>query len=397
MKKGLYSTMRNPPISIQAFVAASALLFAPVRFVSAQAPQTSGTAVRTAEQQFKNIKVLKTVPADQLVQAMHVINGALGVECEYCHDEADRSMDDKEAKLTARKMMTMMMDINMNSFNGKMEVTCYTCHGGKPKPSVVQPLPVTLAVTEDEPKAAPAMPSVDAILDKYVQALGGEQAIRKITSRVITATQDLPTGAGGVIPVPAQVERYQKAPNLTMSISKTDKITVADGYNGSSAWAQNATGVVADAPNPDGMRIRRSADIYESLNLRNEYSQITVDRIEKVNGHDAYMLTGIPAGDLAERLYFDTQSGLLLRKESVIPSVAGDGPFEVDYDEYRNAGHGVKIPYVVRMFPATSRSHLQTHSTIHVQKVQENVPIDDAKFAKPISQPAVAPPPAPAR
>ncbi len=159
-----------------------------------------------------------------------------------------------------------------------------------------------------------------------------------------------------------------------------DKITVADGYDGSTAWAQNAAGVVASPINPDQMRIRRDADLYQSLHLKDEYPQIKVVRMEKVNGRDAYLVEGTPKGDVPERLYFDTQTGLLLRKETVIPTLAGNAPFEVDYDDYRNAGHGVKIPFVIRMFPATSESHLQTHTTIHVQKVQENVPIDDAKF-----------------
>ena len=53
-----------------------------------------------------------------------------------------------------------------------------------------------MAETEEAPKAAPALPSVDDVLAKYVQALGGEQALRKVTSRLITATWELPTGPG---------------------------------------------------------------------------------------------------------------------------------------------------------------------------------------------------------
>ncbi len=200
------------PINFQpkaiSFARGCVLLFAPVLFAGAQQPATG--PVRTAGQQYKNIKVLQDIPADQLVQGMHVINGALGVECEYCHDEADRSKDDKKPKLVARKMLTMMMEINKNSFDGAQTVTCYTCHRGSPEPVKTQPLPVTLAVLEEDAKPGPALPSVDEILAKYIQALGGERSIQKITSRVITATQDLPTGAGGVTPVPAKVEQYQK-------------------------------------------------------------------------------------------------------------------------------------------------------------------------------------------
>jgi Photosynthetic reaction centre cytochrome C subunit len=128
---------------------------------------------------------------------MHVIESSLGVDCEYCHDAKDRSKDDLEPKRTARKMIAMVFDINKNTFNGEQVVTCYTCHRGSPKPigSIVLPIPNPMV---EKPKPLPPnLPAVDQILSTYVQAIGGAQAIRKVTSRVITATRDIPTGPGG--------------------------------------------------------------------------------------------------------------------------------------------------------------------------------------------------------
>src|SRR5579859_4937024 len=71
---------------------------------------------RTAEQQFKNIQVMKGVPAAQVVPSMHLIEKALGVDCLFCHEEEDRSTDTKPPKATARKMIQMVMDINKNNF-----------------------------------------------------------------------------------------------------------------------------------------------------------------------------------------------------------------------------------------------------------------------------------------
>ena len=122
---------------------------------------------------------------------MRVMSGSLGVNCDFCHVE-DRSKDDLVAKQTARKMITMMMDINKNNFDARQEVTCYTCHKGTNDPVS------TLQYSDAEP-AAPAGggeraqgPSVDQIFANYVQALGGEQAMRKVTSVSITETQDAP-------------------------------------------------------------------------------------------------------------------------------------------------------------------------------------------------------------
>ena len=90
-------------------------------------PDNSG---KTAVQAYKNIQILKDIPADQLVPAMQFISASLGVECEFCHVEHAMEKDDKKEKQTARQMMTMMFAINKESFNGRREITCYSCHRG---------------------------------------------------------------------------------------------------------------------------------------------------------------------------------------------------------------------------------------------------------------------------
>lgn len=79
---------------------------------------TQGTTVgpKTAVQQFKNIQVLKDIPADQLIPAMQFISASLGVECEFCHVEGAFEKDDKKPKQTARVMVGMMFTINQDNF-----------------------------------------------------------------------------------------------------------------------------------------------------------------------------------------------------------------------------------------------------------------------------------------
>ena len=142
-------------------------------------------APKTTEQVYKNIQVLKGVPADQLIPAMQFITASLGVQCDFCHVENAFDKDDKETKQTARKMMRMMFAINKDNFDGHREVTCYACHRGAHKP-VITPI-----ITEDggqfigqekmpgeEPNAA-SLPTVDQILGTYLQAVGGPEAAAK--------------------------------------------------------------------------------------------------------------------------------------------------------------------------------------------------------------------------
>src|SRR5205085_11698270 len=108
------------------------------------------------------------------------------------------------------------------------------------------------------------------------------------------------------------------------------------------------------------------------------------------NLRDAYLVIGFLKTDSPDRLYFDKETGLLLRKQTIVPTMVGDQPAEVDYDDYRATASGMKVPFRIHMVPASSGSALATESTVQIEKVEENVPIDDAKFARP---PSKSPPP----
>ena len=357
---------------------------------------------RTAEQQFKNIKVLTGLRADQMNLTMHGITAELGTECVLCHIWEEWDKDVKPTKEIARRMITMVRDMNRTYFGGNNVVTCYTCHQGHEHPVAVAllsdptsmraineaapPLPV-----EEKPKIRPSYPSVDSILAKYVQALGGESALRNVTSRVIHARRDLPTAAGGLIPVLTDVEIYQQAPNLNVMISKAEKFTVAEGFDGASAWTQSAAGVASNLPEPDQQRARRRADFHESLNLAKNYERMQVTGIEKVNGHDAYVLSATPHGDTAERLYFDINTGLLLRRWWTLPTMLSVYPYQMDFDDYRKTNSGVLVPFVIRIVPGSPRVESITNSTLQVIDVQDNVPIDRARFERPAAKPASEP------
>ena len=241
-------------------------------------------------------------------------------------------------------------------------------------------------VAEPREEAKPVLPTVDQILAKYVQALGGEPAIRRVTSRVITGTQYIPTGPGGTVPTPAVVERDLKAPNLFVNIYRTPTYSISLGFDGTRQWSQDQQGRVTEAVKLDTLRAKRSADFYEPLTLKQEYAQLTVRGIENVNGRDTYVVVGTPQGDVAERLYFDTQTGLLLRKLTMLPTPAGNSPFQTDFEDYRDTGSGVRFPFVIHMSPSTPRTELAPNATLRVIKVQDNAPIDDAKFAKPAAR-----------
>ena len=101
-------------------------------------PESEGEVLRgpekTAGEVEKNVKLLKDLPYSQFLNTMASFNTALGVRCDFCHEEGNFASDAKQTKLIARKMIEMTHGINQTYFNGHMEVGCYTCHRGSEQP-----------------------------------------------------------------------------------------------------------------------------------------------------------------------------------------------------------------------------------------------------------------------
>jgi len=96
----------------------------------AQQPET---APRRQPPQPKNLKVLKIPPAE-LIPTMRAYSAALGVRCDFCHVQGDFASDEKHEKAVARNMIVMAEEINAKFPDGKVHVTCYTCHRGEEMP-----------------------------------------------------------------------------------------------------------------------------------------------------------------------------------------------------------------------------------------------------------------------
>jgi len=79
-------------------------------------------------------KNLKLLDPETLMPTMMSFKTALGVECSFCHVKGDFASDDKPTKEMARKMIVMTRSINANFPDGKIHVTCYTCHRGSTEP-----------------------------------------------------------------------------------------------------------------------------------------------------------------------------------------------------------------------------------------------------------------------
>ncbi len=101
----------------------------------------------------------------------------------------------------------------------------------------------------------------------------------------------------------------------------------------------------------------------------------------KVRDRDIYLVVGFPDGDLPEQLFFDTQTGLLVRKGTATATALGDYAVQTDYDDYRDVA-GVKIPYLVRTIGISPADGVTTC----IEKVDANPQLDAGMFIKPVSK-----------
>jgi photosynthetic reaction center cytochrome c subunit len=347
----------------------------------------TGGASQKAGDKYKNIKVLNQIPADELIPSMQFITAALGVECEFCHVEnagkLEFDKDDKKEKKIARDMMQMMFAINKNNFEGEREVTCNTCHRGSPHP---QAIPVILAETP-KPEAAPAhqhdmdpksLPSGDPVLAKYIQALGGPVALAKVTTRVEKGKALMPEGPA--IPI----DIYTKAPDQRVSVMQTPRGESVTAYNGQGGWISFPGRPVRDMSASDQMAAKLDAESFYPNLLQHQFTELKLQPDpEKIGDQQADVVVGMVKGQPPVKFYFDKSSGLLLRMVHYTDTPLGLNPTQVDFADYR-AVDGVKTPY--RWTIARPSGAF----TIQLDEVQQNVPIDAARFVEPKPEPVPA-------
>lgn len=332
------------------------------------------------EQVYKNIQVFKGITKSQLDGAMNFISTSLGVNCNHCHVQGTRlsnwpwEKDDKPAKQTARKMIQMVLDINKQTFNGANAVNCYTCHKGQIKPVSLSLHGQTDNIALVSAKPDEQLPTVDKILDSYVKALGGAEALEQLTTRVMKAKIALANG------VTINMEIYQKAPNKSLVVttnSTSPGISFFDGFNGTTThWFANSRGGDVEKNYFQLAQVKRDAEFYKPLKFKELYITLRVLGKTKVGEREAYVIEATPSDPNPERLYFDTETGLLLRRYREFRTVLGSIPSQVDYEEYREV-ENVKVPFAVRSVSTGSETILKFFDIKH------NVPIDDEKFEKP--------------
>jgi photosynthetic reaction center cytochrome c subunit len=338
-----------------------------------KAQQQSAQEIKRAEQVYKNIQVFKEMPASDLDPTMAFISGSLGVKCNYCHVNPF-AKDDKPTKQTARQMIRMVFDLNKGSFNGEKAVSCYTCHRGNPRPVSVPAVGQNLWWPNTSAAKDSPLPTVDQILDRYVQALGGAQAFQRVTSRLAKGSR---IGADGVL-VPEDV--YQKAPNKMLTVTTYPDVAFRTGFNGIAGWGSSSKDGPRDLPAPVLAQLKSDSEFYKEIRTKDLYRRLVLAGKSTIGDTEVYVIDATPLSGSSEKLFFDGRTGLLLRRYMESETVLGMFPLQTDYEDFREV-NGIMQPFLIRWsMPGRSWGR-------KIVEMKQNVNIDDARFNPPSSKP----------
>ena len=295
-----------------------------------QQPKTAGEA-------FKNVQVLKRAPADQWFDTMAFIAGSLGVTCDHCHSSKFETDEGNPKKLKAREMMRMVDRINQDQFGGEVVVTCYTCHRGSVKPQGNQ-----IPETEHWMRAAEAPlspPAAQEILARYRKSVSGIKT-QSISLRVETyggkgparlkSAEVLLDGGNARI-----LERNEKGARTMVRFG--NKASIHEGKG----WRDMNEGETFDAFEVAAVLAPDQVSAVETAGAA---------FMDRVNGHPACVVP-VTSKDGRKWLFFDPDTGVLLKQRQLSPSFYGDATVDINYKDYSSYGKAV-LPTTVEVVNA---------------------------------------------
>jgi outer membrane lipoprotein-sorting protein len=223
--------------------------------------------------------------------------------------------------------------------------------------------------------------TADEVVEKHLAAVGGREALGKLTSRRSTGTITLSTAAAE-LSGPAEV--YAKAPNKTRAVMRLDlaaiggvgDMTVEQIFDGKAGYTLNS--VQGDTAIAGRQLESMRNNVFPTPFLTYKAAGTTLEVLprEQVNGREAIVLRATSKTGSTSRIFFDAETYLVVRTVATVDAPTG-GELEQTSEpsDYRTVD-GVKVAFQI-----VNSNELQT-VIVKLAKVEHNVAIDDAMFVK---------------
>jgi len=228
------------------------------------------------------------------------------------------------------------------------------------------------ATPKPRPSADAPLPTPQELLKKSEDAAGGEEAWKKTTSRRLKGlyqSEDSSVFVG--------MEILQKSPNKSLTkISLPNGVTIREVCDGKKAWIESSAQGYHEFTGAELAAKLRQADFQDPGNVEKSAKTGKVIGMEKVGTRDTYVIELDTDKKIHSKLYFDADSGLILRSEDIISTPEGPYPVKIDFDDYREVD-GLKFPFRMK------RTEKGAVILVRITQVTVNPPLDDTLFLKP--------------
>jgi predicted O-methyltransferase YrrM len=219
-------------------------------------------------------------------------------------------------------------------------------------PAAPPPAP---APSGDSAKPREPLPSAGEVLDKYLSAIGGSQALARVKTRA----------AKGILKEDSEsvpVETFAKSPGKWLMVLHTGAPSPdREGYNGASGGSESAD-VIKNMSPQQQPELESFLDFQFPLRLDGMRAVTTVRAKEKMGQREVYVLEAAPPQGRRRTLAFDTETGLLVLADTVL------------FEDYRAVGD-LKLPFRVKLHGGEITSQFT--------QVAHDVAIGDERFEKP--------------
>jgi len=223
-----------------------------------------------------------------------------------------------------------------------------------------------------QPPAASPLPTGDAVLARYLEVTGGAAAFDALKNRVVHARMEIP--AAGVV---LGLTMYSAAPaNMYTVVESEATGRIENGVSDGVAWENSA---IRGALVKEGMErddALRDAIFDRMAHWKDHLKSAECVGTADVNGKPAYRVVATPKSGSPQTLYFDKESGLLVRTESTVTTAGGSVPVVGEPRDFRKVD-GIMMPFASRM------QVMGQERIVTIDTVEHNVALAADRFALP--------------
>lgn len=198
--------------------------------------------------------------------------------------------------------------------------------------------PWATALASAQAQRGESLPSVGWVLERYVEATGGQEALLRHESITLRGRYQVPSKK-----LDLKTITYMKHGKALWRFILPGGKEYVSGYDGKIAWDLDPSGKVTLRKGNVARSVARDADMYYHLHVMKYFRSMKVVGMATFNGRLCYHLRGVNRWGQVNEHFYDESSGLLAGYAFNTSWRGGKGKSTVTFSDYRDFG-GVLMP-----------------------------------------------------